>query len=49
MTFKIDHRRIIANFLHVSMYSVFLYSVRMIEDTYFRNMKKNLINKTKCN
>lgn len=24
MTFKIDHRRIVANFLHVSMYSVFL-------------------------
>lgn len=42
MTFKIDHRRIIANFLHVSMYSgFFLYSVKMIEDTYFRNMKKN--------
>lgn len=40
MTFKIDHRRIVANFLHVSMSSVFLYSVRMIEDTYFRNMKK---------
>lgn len=42
ITFKIDHRRIIANILHVSMYSgFFLYSVKMIEDTYFRNMKKN--------